>query len=162
MNAFLVDHIRFFQERGLQVFMMVPPSDVAPSAEFGADRLISVSIQRNISILSDLLGVYRLWRVMRRVRPSITNMTTPKMGLLGGIAGLLARVPYRVYTLRGYRFETSRGLKRLVLLAAEWAACRCAHTVILISRSVEVDGIRLGLFEPGKGRLLGETMSEGL
>src|SRR5260221_10800481 len=57
-------------------------------------------------------------------------------GLLGGIAAGLARVPCRVYTLRGLRWETASGPKRALLKLTEWIACRCAHRVICVSSSV--------------------------
>ena len=91
-----------------------------------------VEMSREVSLFSDVFALFRLWRLMRRIRPTITNVSTPKAGLLGGIAAFTARVPCRVYTLRGLRWETTSGLKRKVLMAAEWIACRCAHRVVCV------------------------------
>ena len=90
-------------------------------------------MQREISPLRDLISLYQMSRTMRQVSPGLVDVSTPKAGLLGGLAGWLAGVPCRVYTLRGLRLETTTGFKRALLWATEWISCRCAHRVVCIS-----------------------------
>jgi len=119
-------------------------------------------MKREISLLSDIGSLCRLWFLLRSIRPALTNMSTPKMGLIGGLAAWLARVPHRIYTLRGLRYETARSWKRKLLIACEKIACACAHQVICISRSVRRTAIQAGLAPAGKLVLLGERVSEGV
>jgi len=84
------------------------------------------------------------------------------MGLIGGLAAWLARVPHRIYTLRGLRYETARSWKRKLLITCEKIACACAHQVICISRSVRQTAILEGLAPAGKLVLLGDRVSEGV
>ena len=72
-------------------------------------------MQREISLGHDLVSLWRLWRAIRKIRPDITNVGTPKAGLVGGLAALMAGVPHRIYTLHGLRLETTVGWKRRVL-----------------------------------------------
>ena len=44
----------------------------------------------------------------------MVDVSTPKAGLLGAMTARLARVPCRVYTLRGLRMETTTGIRRLI------------------------------------------------
>ena len=125
-------------------------------------RFYSVTMEREMSPLSDLRALWQIWRILRALRPAITNMSTPKMALLGGLAAWLARVPHRIYTLRGLRYETTRSWKRAVLVACERIACACAHQVISISRSVQEAALEERLTAAEKVTVLGDRVSEGI
>jgi len=99
--------------------------------------------------------------MMVTLRPEITNLSTPKMGFLGGIAAWIAGVPHRIYMIRGLRYETARGWKRAALIICERVACACATEVICISQSVRQVALRDSLVAPDRARLLGEQISEG-
>ena len=106
---------------------------------------IAVPMEREIAPLQDLVSFCRLYRAIRRLRPMIVDASTPKAGLLAGVAAWLARVPCRIYTLRGLRLETTTGSKRALLWAAEWISCRCAHRVVCVSPSLGALAIHLRL-----------------
>lgn len=116
---------------------------------------VAVPMEREIRPLHDLVSLWRLYRTMRTARPDVVDASTPKAGLLGSLAAMLARVPCRVYTLRGLRMETATGLKRLVLWLAERLACACAHRVVAVSKSLRLRAIELKLVSPEKARCLG-------
>ena len=122
----------------------------------------SVPMCREISLLSDIQSLYRLWKVVIRVRPTITNFGTPKAGLLGSLASALARVPYRIYTLHGLRLETTSGIKRWILSQAERIACACADEVVCVSQSLRKRAIELGLVDSAKCVVLGQGTSHGI
>jgi len=86
----------------------------------------------------------------------IVDASTPKAGLLSGVAAWLARVPCRVYTLRGLRLETATGLKRALLWVTEWISCKCAHRVVCVSPSLRARAIGLKLVGDSKAIVLGE------
>lgn len=96
------------------------------------------------------------------LRPELTEFSTPKAGLLGNIAALLAGVPVRIYLLRGLKLETSSGLRRSVLLAAERLASWCAHHVLCNSPSLQAEALALGLAPDRKFKLVGDGSSHGV
>src|SRR5438045_711225 len=71
---------------------------------------VPIPIRREMAPLADLISLIRLCRVLRRLRPDMTEFSTPKAGLLGCLAARLCNVPVRVYMLRGLRLETLTGL----------------------------------------------------
>jgi lipopolysaccharide/colanic/teichoic acid biosynthesis glycosyltransferase len=148
--------LRYLAEAGFSTTMVSAPgkllNDVASSQ--GAASL-AVSMEREISPFLDLISLWNLYRTMRATRPEVVDVSTPKAGLLGSIAALLARVPCRVYTLRGLRIETATGFKRRVLWLAERMACTCAHRVVPVSESLRLRAIQLKLVSPEKARSLG-------
>lgn len=58
--------------------------------EEGADSTFAIELQRAITPLSDLLGVLRLTRFLRRIRPCLLHTYTPKAGLIGMLAAAAA------------------------------------------------------------------------
>ena len=126
-----------------------PGPEQDPIRDEGASTF-DVPMNREISPIEDLVSLWRLWRMLRRLCPDITNSGNPKAGLLGGLAAVLAGVPCRVYTLHGLRLETTTGLKRRILLWTEKLACKCAHRVICVSPSLRQRAIDLGLVNSTK------------
>jgi glycosyltransferase involved in cell wall biosynthesis len=155
--------LRFLRQAGFDVSVVSSPGPklYAAAADEGVEAY-AVPMAREISGLYDLVSLWRLWRLMWRVRPTITNVGTPKAGLLGGIASCLSRVPCRVYTLRGLRCETSTGLKRWCLVLAERIACFCAHRVICVSDSLREKAIELGIAGSRKFVVLASGSSNGV
>lgn len=164
VRQFLPEILAAVQQRGFDAVVAAPQPPEADSfrAAFPGVEFRHVPMKREISPLSDVGTLYRLWSLLRSKRPALTNMSTPKMGLIGGLAACLAGVPHRIYTLRGLRYETARSWKRRLLIACEKIACACAHQVICISRSVRQAALQEGLAPPGKLVLLGERVSEGI
>jgi len=121
-----------------------------------------VPMERNIAPLRDLVSLWQLCRAMRALRPAVTNVGTPKAGLLGGIAAWLNRVPCRFYTLHGLRFETATGLKRRILIYAERLACRFAHRVVCVSHTVRKKAIAFGLASRERTLVLGSGSCNGV
>lgn len=70
------------------------------------------------------------------------------------IAAWLARVPVRVYHLRGLPFVTATGLKRGVLRTTERISCRLAHRVLAVSRSMRAIAIEEGFCQGEKIKVL--------
>jgi glycosyltransferase involved in cell wall biosynthesis len=125
-------------------------------------RYAVIPMKREIAPLQDLLSLWRFYRLMRKVRPMLTDVSTPKAGLLGGVAAWLSGVPCRIYTLCGLRLETTTGLKRILLTMTERAACRCAHRVICVSPSLRQLAIELKLVSADKAVVLGSGSVRGI
>jgi glycosyltransferase involved in cell wall biosynthesis len=145
--AYLEGQLQYFQNKGFDVTVLCPKPR---KGEWEVPRpegipFIEVPMEQEIAPLRDLASLWHLWRIMRALHPTISNVGTPKAGLLGGLAAWLNRVPCRIYTLHGLRFETTKGLKRQILINAERLACYFAHRVICVSESLREKAIACGL-----------------
>ena len=89
-------------------------------------------------------------------------MGTPKMGLLGMLAAWLCRVPNRIYTCRGFRYEHETGKLKKILMACEWISAACANTIICISPSVKALGVKDKLFNEKKCVVINKGSSNGI
>ncbi|WP_239308497.1 glycosyltransferase family 4 protein [Frankia sp. Cj3] len=151
------------RNRGYSVTLISSPGPALwATAQREGINAIPVHMERQIAPLADLRALIAITRILRKERPTITKIGTPKAGLLGGLAAVVAGVPCRVYVLHGLRLETATGLKRAVLWSAERVACLSAHRVLCVSPSLLQEARRLRLLPRGKGVLLGSGTSNGI
>lgn len=102
-------------------------------------RTIAVPMERHISLFKDLKSLWRMWRVLRAEKPDMIHSITPKAGLISMMAAWLAGVPVRVHMFTGLVWPTSTGLKRRILMAADWLTCACATHIIPEGEGVKAD-----------------------
>jgi glycosyltransferase involved in cell wall biosynthesis len=159
----LPGQLQYLHERGFDVVVISPGGEgLDRMARLDGVRAIEMLMARRISVVRDVASLWRLVRVIGVLRPTITNVGTPKAGLLAGLAAWMNGVPCRVYTLRGLRFETTKGVKRRLLIYAERLACCFAHRVICVSHSVREKAIDTGLTTREKTVVFGSGSSNGV
>ncbi len=155
--------LRYFRTLGYDVIAVSSPGPhLEALARDEGVPAIAVPMQRDIHPLADLLSLWRLWKLMRRLRPDIVNAGTPKAGLLGMLAARAARVPVRIYLVHGLRLESLGGIKRRVLWLTERIAAACAHRVFCVSRSLAGEFARMRLAAADKLTVLGEGSPNGV
>jgi glycosyltransferase involved in cell wall biosynthesis len=162
--GFLQGQPEYFQNSGFDVTVIRPEKR---SGEWEVPRpdgvrVLEVPMEREISPVRDIRSIWHLWGMLRTLRPTVTNVGTPKAGLLGGFAAWLNRVPCRFYTLHGLRFETTTGLRRKLLILAERLACRFAHRVVCVSHSVREKAIASGLVDRDRALIFGAGSCNGV
>lgn len=155
--------LQYLQRNGFNVTLICSPGKWLNSVgRMESVQIIELPMTRQIAPLRDLVSLWRLWRILHRLCPAITNVGFPKAGLLGGFAAWLNRVPCRLYTLHGLRFETTKGLKRHLLIYAERLACRFAHRVLCVSHSVREKAIVSALARRERTVVLGQGSCNGV
>jgi glycosyltransferase involved in cell wall biosynthesis len=155
--------LRTLREAGFRVTLISSPGQLLDhtAASEGVEP-IALPMRRAIAPLADLVSLARLWWLLRRLKPDLTEFSTPKAGLLGTLAARLAGVPNRVYMLRGLKLETCTGFKRRILMAAEQTASACSQIVLCNSESLRAKAQAMGLAPAEKLRLLGDGSSNGV
>jgi glycosyltransferase involved in cell wall biosynthesis len=161
--SFCRGHVDALKAEGFEVaFVSAPGPALRDFALSDGSNFFEIPMRRELSLLSDFFALLRLIRLIRRLRPVLTNFGTPKAGLLGNIAAFMCRVPHRVYTLHGLRLETARGWKFRLLTLSEKIACLCAHRVICVGPTLQQQAIQLGLVEPEKVVVLANGTCNGI
>jgi len=155
--------LRALRQRGFAVTLVASPGQLLEqTAQAEGVCARPVPMRRGMAPVADLRSFAALCFLLWRVRPAITDFSTPKAGLLGNVAAWLMRVPTRVYTLRGLKLESSSGVKRALLLWSERVAAWCAHVVLCNSESLRAEAIVLKIAPAWKLRMLGEGSSNGV
>ena len=108
-------------------------------------RVIDAPLERPISLIKDIRALWFLYRLFRKEKPWCVHANTPKGSLLSMIAAYFARVPFRIYTVTGLRYQGSYGILRQILSSMEIITCKFANKVIPegkgIKETLQKDGI---------------------
>lgn len=159
----LTGRIRALRAAGYEVTLVSSPGGMLHqlASDEGAEA-VEIPMRREIALFSDLRAFFLLWRLIRRLSPQLVEFSTPKAGLLGGLAAWICRTPVRIYFLRGLKLETSSGVKRAILLVAERLTAACAHVVLCNSGSLRALAERMRIASPNKLKLIGAGSSNGV
>jgi glycosyltransferase involved in cell wall biosynthesis len=161
---FLGGQLQYMQERGFRPVIVTSPGP-------GLDRfeehepgfpVHAIPMTRQITPWRDLLSLVALYRLFRQLRPWIVHSHTPKAGLLSMVAATIARVPVRIYHLRGMPLDSASGPRKWVLWAAERVTCGLAQRVIAVSHSLRAATIRARLCAPDRVKILGHGSGNGV
>lgn len=159
----LLGQLAFYKSQGYQTYLMAPYSERSDAfcANEGCEHLV-IDIEREISPWKDLKTLFKIYHILRKVKPDVINFGTPKVSLLGMTAGALLRIPKRIYTCRGFRFEHENGLKKSILIKMEQITSFFAHKIICISPSVESMGVKHKIFGKDKTLVIHKGSSNGV
>ena len=136
-ECFLDGHLAFLRETGFDVHLVSRPGpSLSRVRDSSGVETHEIPFQREIAPAADLQCLSKLTKLLRRLAPEAVNASTPKAALLGLLAARRAQVPHRLYLVRGLRLETTTGLKRRVLVAAERATFRAATRSYCVSHSL--------------------------
>jgi glycosyltransferase involved in cell wall biosynthesis len=112
LRYLLLNQMCFIRQAGYDVTGISGSGPDVPVVEAAGVRHIAVPLTRRFAPWADLVALWRLYRVLRRERFTIIHTHTPKGGLIGQYAALLARVPIRVHTIHGLYFPGHMNPKR--------------------------------------------------
>ena len=111
-----------------------------------------VGLGRSVSVIKDLLAFTGLIREIKRFNPDVIHTHTAKAGVLGRIAGLIARPSaQRVHTYHGHLLHGYFGAgKTRVVITIEKFLSWISHGLISIGTSVMKDLLKVGIGTEGK------------
>jgi len=148
---FLRGQIAYMKRRGFQVAAIASPGDSgAIISDAEGIPVYAIQMSRRMTPARDLVALWKLYRLLVNLKPGIVHAHTPKAGLLGTLAAFLARVPVRIYHIRGLPFESARGVRCGLLRWTERVSCRLANRVLAVSHSMRNIAIRENLCSPRK------------
>jgi len=121
-----------------------------------------VNLEREISFLKDIKSIIKVVKLIKTIKPDIINCSTPKAGLIYCISSLFYGQVKTIFTLRGLRSDTLRGLKYRIVKFTEYLSCKIADKVIVVSPSLKNHSIAKGILIKEKAIVIGEGSSNGI
>lgn len=155
----------WFRDQGWDVHLVTSPGEPLDTvAKREGVTVHPLPMERDTDPAKDVVALLRWIRLLRRLRPDVLNVGTPKAGLLGSIAGWVTRVPRRVYIMRGLRLEGARSRAQLaVLWLAERLTVLLATDVVCVSHSLREEAVGWRLFGRRKRPIvIGHGSSNGV
>ncbi len=125
-------------------------------------RHIIVPMKRKISILSDIICLFKLVKIFINEKPDIIHTHTPKAGLLGMIAAKICLIENRIHTVAGLPFVTAKGLKKVILFNTEKITYWASKYVLPNSHSNYKIIKQKRLCNPNKLLVIGKGSSNGV
>lgn len=142
----LTGQLRYLNENGLEVVGVAANTGLMDQVrKTEGVRCIDLPMRREIAPVQDLKSLWAMIRLFRHEHPDIVHANTPKGSLLAMMAAWFCRVPVRVYTVTGLRFETATGMLRAILKTMERITCRCATAVVPEGDDVKAMLMREGI-----------------
>lgn len=119
-------------------------------------------ISRRIAPLSDFVSLVKLYLFFRRQRPQIVHLSTSKGSLLGALAAWAARVPVRIYHIRGLASESAAGAKRKLYQRLERLTAQLCQQSIVNAFSLLDYARAAGILAPDQGKVFLHGMANGI
>ena len=104
LRYLLLNQLRAIEKAGYEVSGVSAPGPEVPFLAKAGLRHIAAPLSRSMTPLKDLVALALLVRILRREKFDIVHTHTPKGGLLGQYAALIAGTPIRVHTIHGLYF----------------------------------------------------------
>lgn len=160
-TRFLCGQLRAVIVSGFDVHLATNFRGSQPQVDEGV-VLHNIDMERAPHLTRDLRSLLKMLRLVRSLRPDVVNVSTPKAALIGGAAAFVARVPVRIYVMRGIRAETATGIGRWLVLNLERASALLATHMICNSSSLRALAIKLKFPHARDAIMLGGGSSNGV
>lgn len=105
-------------------------------------RVISLPMERHISLAKDFISLIRMTILFLKEKPDMIHSYTPKAGLISMMAGWIVGVPVRMHTFTGLVFPTATGLKQKILIFTDRLTCAYATHINPEGNGVKKDLIK--------------------
>jgi glycosyltransferase involved in cell wall biosynthesis len=139
LDILLKGQLRFLQNHFEVVAVSGNDTHLQTVKEREGVTVIDVPMARKINVLFDLISLFRLYRTLKKEKPTLVHSITPKAGLLTMTAAWLARVPIRMHTFTGLVFPTQQGLMKKILITTDKIVCKMATHVYPEGQGVKND-----------------------
>ena len=117
--------------------------------EKGVEPHIIPELGREIHWRNDVTVLWTLFRLMRRMRPTIVHTHTAKAGMLGRLAAQLAGVPIVVHTFHGHVFHSYFSPRKTrIFLAIERFLAKFTTAIITVSPKQRQEILGYGIGRP--------------
>ena len=96
---------------------------------------------RSVSVLRDIKSFFKLLEIIRQFKPDIIHTHTAKAGVLGRVAGLIARPKAkRIHTFHGHLLNGYFGVfKTKIVIITERLLARVSTKLLAVGNQVQVD-----------------------
>jgi glycosyltransferase involved in cell wall biosynthesis len=145
INALLKGQIKFLNQYYEVIVISSPDMELAEINIREGVPVIPLFMYRRYSPLQDIISIFKMWLLFRKIKPDIVHSMTPKAGFVSMIAAKIAGVPHRLHTFTGLIFPTSGGIKKYILMGADWLTCYCATMIIPEGNGVKNDLVGAGI-----------------
>ena len=123
---------------------------------------IEVNLTRKLSPIADIISIYKLYRIFKKLKPHIIHTENLKANLCGPIAGYFAGVPVRIQTMAGLVSPMKKGFKGWLIRQAEILSFQFCTDVWPNSNTSMDYMIRTKMIKASKAKVIGRGSTNGI
>lgn len=120
-----------------------------------------IPLSRKLSPFKDLIALFKLIKLINKLKPDIVHTHSPKAGIVGMLAAKMCNVHLKIHTVAGLPLMETTGLKRKLLVGVEKLTYYCADWVLPNSEN-QMKYIRQHIYSGNNIRVLGKGSSNGI
>ncbi|SFD80811.1 Glycosyltransferase involved in cell wall bisynthesis [Chitinophaga sp. CF118] len=163
LDKLLEGQMRFMSENGFEVYMVSENGN-------NVDKLVKregcphyvVPMTRTISPWRDFISLYKMIKLIKRIKPDIIHTHTAKAGIIGMLGALLTRTSIRMHTVAGLPLIEAKGMKKALLVFVEKLTYDCATFIYPNSFRLKDYLIKHGYTDEKKAKVIGRGSSNGI
>ena len=119
----------------------------------GIRNIVLAKMGRDISAMADMKNFLKIFHIIRKEKPDILHLNSPKASGLGSFVGRLLFVPKIIETIHGWTFNEERGmLNNTLVFIFSWITMILCHKTIIISTKEEKQALAMPLV--GKDKIV--------
>ena len=155
--------MRYLNENGFEIKIICTDGpEVQSVKESEGCSVFTIPFSRKISLKTDIVTIYRLVLLLRRIKPHIVHTHTSKAGLIGMLSAFLTRCPIRIHSVPGLQMMESKGFRRLILNLSERLTYFLSDVVCPNSNSLKEYILSHKMCSSEKIRIIGCGSSSGV
>jgi len=162
LEILLRDQLNFMNQYYDVVGISSDKENLMKVADLQGIKVHHVEMTRKITLLYDLIALWKLYRYFKKEKPFIVHSHTPKAGTLGMIAAKLAGVPHRLHTVAGLPLLEAKGVKRIILNIVEKITYCCATFIYPNSNGLKNIIIQAHFCQTEKLKVIENGSSNGI
>lgn len=129
------------RRRFLPTFVLLSTSEPKLAEELQKQQIRCIALGRSNWVERAALGdIYRLYRLLRELRPDVLHAFLATSNALGAITGKLAGIPARISSHRDLGGFDGNRITRLNFLADRWLISTVTANSMAVARSIEARG----------------------
>lgn len=101
--------------------------------EAGVKTYELADLKRDISIFSEIKSLWQIFKIIKKEKPDVIHLNSPKASGIGGLVGRILGVKNIIMTVHGFTFNEDRGFfsKNLIRFFS-WVTILLCHKTIVI------------------------------
>ncbi|MFZ2522851.1 MAG: glycosyltransferase family 4 protein [Minisyncoccia bacterium] len=104
------------------------------------------SMKRDLSAIGESFSFFSIYSILKKIRPDVLHVNSPKAGGLGALAGRILHIPTIVYTVHGFSWNEDRTpIQKILITFFIWLTIILCHKTITISTKEELEAKNLFL-----------------
>jgi glycosyltransferase involved in cell wall biosynthesis len=108
--------------------------------ESGIKTITIPYLERDISLFKEFKAFWNILKLIRKEKPDIVHLNSPKMGGLAGLASRIACITKIVYTNHGWTFHEDRSwLQKVIIKIFSWKIILLSTQTIVLSEKEKKD-----------------------